>query len=84
MTLITPHAAPINFFFFLSAHTYIVNTAVRYTHIRTWDIAKTDCNEDPYALPCPGNTPCLDGQLCFAMGLMCTPATLVPTPVPSS
>ncbi|KAL9185661.1 hypothetical protein ACHAXT_003438, partial [Thalassiosira profunda] len=48
-----------------------------------WDTAKEDCNTDFYAVPCPGNLPCPDGQLCFAMGDLCVPVTQQPSLSPS-
>ena len=49
-----------------------------------WDNVVKECKNNPNALPCPGNLPCLDGQLCFAIGLLCIPATFEPTLFPSA
>ena len=54
---------------------------------RLWQQAKDSCNNDPNAVPCPSiegrMLPCPSGELCFALGGMCTPPTLIPTSTPS-
>lgn len=49
-----------------------------------WDQARADCNTNIDAVPCPGNRlSCPDGELCFALGLLCTPVTARPTSFPT-
>merc|ERR1719375_1340432 len=52
-----------------------------------WQQAKDSCNNDPNAIPCPSiegrMLPCPSGELCFAIGGICTPPTLIPTSTPS-